>query len=68
MSIAALSTIAKYTHTHVFIYMTHICTYTHIQCILLRHQKNEILPSATTWMEPQSIKLSGISQRKTKTI
>ena len=28
-------------------------------------KKNEILPFATTWMEPESIMLSEISQRKT---
>jgi len=30
--------------------------------ILLSHQKNEILPSATTWMELEGIMLSEISQ------
>ena len=28
--------------------------------ILLSHQKNEILPLATTWMEPEDIVLSEI--------
>ena len=31
-------------------------------------KKNEILPFATTWMELEGIKLSEISQRKTKII
>ena len=31
-------------------------------------KKNEILPFATMWMEPESIMLSEISQRKTKII
>ena len=31
-------------------------------------KKNEILPSATTWMELDSIMLSKISQKKTDTI
>ena len=31
-------------------------------------KKNEILPFATTWMEPEGITLSEISQRKTNTI
>ena len=31
-------------------------------------KKNEILSSATTWMNLESIMLSGISQRKTNTI
>ena len=31
-------------------------------------KKNEILPLATTWMEPEGIMLSEIRQRKTKII
>ena len=31
-------------------------------------KKNEILPFATTWMEPEGIMLSAINQRKTKII
>jgi len=44
-----------YTHTH-----TH-------SGLLLSHKKNEILPFAMTWMEPESIMLNEISQRKTNT-
>ena len=36
--------------------------------ILNGHKKNEILPLATTWMDPEGIMLSEISQRKTNTI
>ena len=31
-------------------------------------KKNEILPFATTWMEPEGIMLNEISQRKTNII
>ena len=31
-------------------------------------KKNEILPSATAWMEPEGIRLSEISQRKTNIV
>ena len=31
-------------------------------------KKNEILPSVTTWMDPEGIMLSEISQRKTNTV
>ena len=43
-----------YTHTH-----THVCIY---NGILLSHEKNHILPFATTWMDLESIMLSEISQ------
>ena len=36
--------------------------------ILLSHTKNDILPFAMIWMEPESVKLSKVSQRKTPTI
>ena len=42
-----------YTYTHIYIH-----THTHT----LSHQKNEILPFATTSMELESIMLSQISQ------
>ena len=50
-----------YTHTH-----TH--THTHTMEYYSPIKKNEILPFATTWMEPEGIMLSKISQRKTKII
>ena len=43
-------------HTH-----THTHTHTH-SGILFSHKKNEILPFATTRMEPESIMLSKVSQ------
>ena len=49
-------------HTH-----THTHTYTHTNGILLSHKKNEIVPTAMTWMELESIMLSEINQRKTNT-
>ena len=36
--------------------------------ILLSHEKNEILPFATVWMDVEDIMLSELSQRKTNTI
>ena len=33
--------------------------------ILLNHKKNEIMPFASTWMDPQIIILSEVNQRKT---
>ena len=30
--------------------------------LLLRHKKNEILPFETTWMDPETIILSEVSQ------
>ena len=46
---------------------THTHTHTH-HMILFSHKKNEILPFATTWMDPEDIKLSEISQTETNTI
>ena len=68
--IAALSTIAK-------VWREPKCPLTDEQIkkmgyiyngILLSHEKNEILPSATMWMELECVMLSEISQRKTNTI
>ena len=39
----------------------HVDTHTH-NGTLLNHKKNEILPSATTWMDLEDIMLSEISQ------
>ena len=36
--------------------------------ILLSHKKNKILPFVATWMDPDSIMLSEISQTKTNTV
>ena len=36
--------------------------------ILLSHKKNEIFPFAATWMDPEGITVSEISQRKTNTV
>ena len=41
-------------------------THTHTRNgILLSHKENEILPFATTWMNPKGILLSEVTQRKT---
>lgn len=45
----------------------HIRIYTH-NAILLSHKNNEILPSATTWMDFFEYLLSEISQKKTNTM
>ena len=48
------------------VYVIYICTHTHTHTveygILLSHQKNEILPIATTRMDLEGIILSEISQ------
>ena len=36
--------------------------------ILLSHRKNEIMPFAATWMDPETVLLSEVSQRKTSII
>ena len=36
--------------------------------ILLSHKKNEMLPSAATWMDLEGIMLSVVTQRKTNTL
>ena len=36
--------------------------------ILLSHRKNEIMPFAATWMDPETVILSEVSQRKTSII
>ena len=43
-------------------------THTHTQEYNLAIKKNEILPSATTWMDLEGIMLSEISQRQTNTV
>ena len=48
--------INTHTHTH-----THAHTHTHTG-ILCSHQKDEILPFITTWMELEGIMLSEVSQ------
>ena len=43
-----------------------VLIYTHtIEYVLLNYKKKEILPSATTQMDPEDIMLSEKSQRKT---
>ena len=44
----------SYTHTH---------THTHTG-ILLSHKKNKIMPSTATWMEPETLILSEVSQKE----
>ena len=40
------------------------CVYTHTQWNI-SHKKNEILPFAATWRDPENIILNKVSQRKT---
>ena len=48
---------------YTYIYIVYMYVYIHIyNGILLMMKMNKILPLATTWMEPQGIKLSEISQ------
>ena len=56
--------IHTHTHTHICVCM-YVCIYIYVYIcdgILLNHKKNEILPFATTWMDPEGIMLSEISQ------
>ena len=56
--------IHAHTHKHMCMY-THTDTHRHTDTHtgrLLSHKKNEILPSAATWMELEGIILSVISQ------
>ena len=50
-----------YTHVH-----TH--THTHTMKYYSAIKKSGILPFATTWMDPEGIMLSEISQKKTNTV
>ena len=50
-------------HTH-----THARTYIYIMEYYLAIKKNEIMPFAATWMDPEIIILSEVSQRKTDII
>ena len=50
-----------YTHTH-----THTHTYPVEYYLAIKNE--DISPFVTTWMEPKSIMLSEISQRKTNTV
>ena len=72
----ALFTIAKiwkqpkYPLTDERIKMWGVCLYTYIYTTEYYSviKKNEILPSATTWMDLEGIMLSEISQRKTNMV
>ena len=70
MFIAALLTIAKIKKQlkcpsmDEWIKKTHRHIHTH-RGMLLSHKKKEILPFVTTWIVPEGIMLSEISQRKT---
>ena len=69
MFIAVLSTIAKVwkeskcpSMDEWIKKMWGVCVYIYTMEYYSAIKKNEILPSATTWMEPEGIKLSEISQ------
>ena len=59
--------IHTHTHTHIHTYI-HIYIYIYIVKYYSAIKKIEILPSAATWMNLESIVLSKISQRKTNTV
>ena len=64
--------VCVYIYTYIYIY-THLYMYTlYIHINKMEYfsaiKKNEILPFATTWLEPKGIMLSEISQRKTSTV
>ena len=70
--IAALFAIAKTCNkpTYPFISEDMVCVYTYIHtmeyCSSIK--KNEIMPSATTWIDLEVVILREVSQRKTNTI
>ena len=52
-----------------YIYMyTHTHTHTHTMKYYSAIKKNEIMPFSVTWMDPEIVILSEVSQRKTNII
>ena len=57
-----------YGEIYIYIYAhTHTHTHTH-KGMQLSHEKNEVIPFATTWMDLQIIMLSEVRQRKINAI